>query len=340
MLQTKIEKLLSFLKDKNILITTHCLVDIDGYVSCHVLKLFLKQHFNKVEVCIYFPELSKSTKEFRDKFIEKFPGIDLFVENKEDVSNFNVILVLDTNNLNLVTFSNKFSILESQIPFIFLDHHYDLTKDYKNNVNSLNLIMDDYTSTTEIIFELCEMYNVSLNPPINYFLMAGILTDSGFFKHGNNNTILRFSKLIDNQLDYKELILMLKLDVDISERIAKIKGLQRVKIIKEGKWLIGISNVGSFGARVANSLINNGFDVAIVSTKKKKHDSRISMRASKKICLETGLHLGKILEKVSVDCNESGGGHDGAASINHNIEQENIIKNILSQVKQFTNKSP
>lgn len=336
MLPRKIEEIISFLEDKKIGITTHNSVDIDALVSCHVLKLFLKQYLNKEDVYLSYPVLTRSTRNFKDKFSEKFSYIDLNDEKKYDFSKVDIILILDTNNLNLVSFSEDFNILKGPIPFIFVDHHLDLKMGYKNNIESLNLILDDFTSTTEIIFELYETFNQSIPYPINYLFMTGILTDTGFFKYGNNDTIKHFSKLIDDQLDYKELLILLSSDEDISERIAKIKGLQRVKIIREGNWLMGISNIGSFGASVASSLLKNGFDVAVVLSKKKR-ESRISARASKKICLQTGLHLGKIFEVVSSDCNGNGGGHDGAASINYETRQEDVLNEVLSKIMQFMN---
>ncbi|GAH62999.1 unnamed protein product, partial [marine sediment metagenome] len=66
-------------------------------------------------------------------------------------------------------------------------------------------------------------------------------------------------------------------------------------------------------------LIKNGFDVGIVYSEEKNRKN-INSRAKKSVCLNTGLHLGKILEKLSQYADGSGGGHDGAASITFNAE--------------------
>ena len=334
MLNSKFEELKLFLKGKKILITTHDLVDIDGLASCLVLKFFLNRFISSADVHLFLPEISKSTKEFIQKFKKKFPKTRIPLENEFEIIKIDIIIILDTNNLEQVSIPE---INSSEIPIIFIDHHLNLKKNYKRNIIPMNIIQDKFSSTAEIIFELCEYFNVALTLPNKYLIIAAIFTDSGFFKHGNNDTILRISKLLSNQLDYQEFVSILKRDKSIPEKIAKIKALQRVQLIQEGDWLIGITNVGSFEASVASSLIKIGFDVGVVYSKKKS-EYRISMRAKKIVCLKTGLHLGEILKEVSEECGGSGGGHDGAASLNGTEGLEIIIEKILDRIKQVLNK--
>jgi len=181
-----------------------------------------------------------------------------------------------------------------------------------------------------------EYFNLNLPLPYRYLLISAILTDSGNFKYGNNDTIIRVSKLLDNQVDYQEILSILKNNTEIPEKIAKIKGLQRAQLLRLGDWLIGITNVGSYEANVANTLIQIGFDIGIVySIKKSKF--RISTRATKYVCLKTGLHLGKVLEEVSNEFKVSGGGHDGAASLNGNNNFTQILDKIICKIKFILN---
>jgi len=335
MLNSKFEDLKLFLKGKKILITTHDLVDIDGLASCLVLIFFLNRFISSADVHLFLPDISNSTRNFRDKIAKKFPKTNFSLEYDIDLIDLiDIILILDTNNLDQVTIPGINSL---EIPIIFIDHHLNLKKNYKSNIASMNIIDDKFSSTAEIIYELCEYFNVELTLPNKYLLIAAILTDSGFFKHGNNDTILRISKLLSNQLEYQEILSTLKINKTIPEKIAKMKALQRVQLIHEGNWLIGITNVGSFEATVASLLIKIGFDVGVVYSEKKS-DYRISTRAKKNLCLKTGLHLGKILEEVSEECGGSGGGHDGAASLNGKSDLEIIIEKILDRIKQVLNK--
>ncbi|MFW9898368.1 MAG: bifunctional oligoribonuclease/PAP phosphatase NrnA [Candidatus Thorarchaeota archaeon] len=337
MLKSKFEDFKIFLKNKNVLITTHDLADIDGLASCFVLKFFFNHYYNSDDIHLVFPEISKSTKDFFFKLKEKFPEVNFSLKNDVDIGKIDVIIILDTNNLGIVKFSNNFNIINSNIPFVFLDHHLNLEKEYSNNISSLNIIDDKFSSTAEIIFEMCEYFNVKISLPYKYLLIAAILTDSGFFKHGNNDTILRVSRLLTNQLNYQEILSMLKAEKEISKKISKIKAIQRVQLIQQGNWLIGLTNIGSYEASVASSLIKLGCDVGVVYSEKKL-DYRISIRAKKNTCLKTGLHLGKILKEISEEYGGSGGGHDGAASLKGNVDLKRDIDIILDKIKQVLNK--
>jgi len=336
MLKLKFKDFLAFIKNKNILITTHDLVDIDGLVSCFTLKYFLKYHFKNQEISIYFSELSKSTKNFVKNFSEKFPEFNLSYEKKFNVSQADVLLILDTNKLDQIKLKNNSNTNSLEIPYIFIDHHYlgDKSENKSNNIKSLNLIFEDFSSTAEIILLLFEISNIPLNIPLKTLFFAAILTDSGFFKHGNNNTIQNASKLLSNDVKFQDVLILLKTDVDISVKIAKIKGLQRLKLIREGEYLIGITNVSSFGASVASMLTKIGCDVSIVISKEENH-YRINTRAKKRVCEETGLNLAKILEQISDQYKGSGGGHNGAASLMINKQSDIIINELIENIKEY-----
>jgi len=330
---SKFEGFLSFLKNNGgkILITTHDLVDIDGFASCFNLKYCINQLIKEQEACIYFSELSKHAKEVMDKLIRKFPELDLHYEKQIDFSMISTVIVLDTNNLNQTAIKH---ILPSNIPVVFIDHHFMLQKiGIESEANSISMISDDYSSTAEIILDFCRTYEVNLPRSYKFLLTAAILTDSGFFNYGNNNTIRNVVDLLGNDIEFQEIVDVLKYNADFSEKLAIIKGLQRVELIREKDWLIGLTHVSSFEASVASSLIKNGFDIGIVISKKKS-SFRISTRARKSLCLQKGLHLGKILEGLSDNESLSGGGHDSAASLNGEIGLESVLDNLIEKVKQ------
>ncbi|MFW9783246.1 MAG: hypothetical protein ACFFFB_13270, partial [Candidatus Heimdallarchaeota archaeon] len=70
-----------------------------------------------------------------------------------------------------------------------------------------------------------------------------------------------------------EILNLLESDSELSERIARVKGLKRVGLLKAENWLIGVSRVSNFSASVATTLINVGFDVGIIFSKKKMERS-------------------------------------------------------------------
>ena len=124
MFNSKFISFLRFIKNKNIIITTHELVDIDGLVSCFALKFFLNHSFKNQNFLIYFPELSKSTKNYLDNFSTRFPNLDLSSLESINYSNVDVFLIVDTNNLNQINSEISKNLSNLEIPYIFIDHHY------------------------------------------------------------------------------------------------------------------------------------------------------------------------------------------------------------------------
>lgn len=334
MLKSRLDNFISFIKNKKIVILTHDLVDIDGLASSLALKYFLNQYFKEQEIIICFSEFTKSTKNFLRNITKKFPEFDFSFSKTFEISKVDVILIVDTNNIKQIKLKNNLKLSNIGIPLIFIDHHYIGEKSEKNDLEASNLIFEDYSSTVEIILRLFEFYNVPLIVPLKILMITAMITDSGFFRHGNNNTIQNVGKLICEDVNIQDVFLLLKNEIDISEKIAKIKGMQRVKMIREGNHLIGITNVSSYGASVANKLINLGFDVAIVLSKE-ENQNRINTRAQKLVCMNTGLHLGKILEEISKEYKGNGGGHDGAATLTSTIESNTIITQILEKIRQY-----
>ncbi|MFX1479059.1 MAG: bifunctional oligoribonuclease/PAP phosphatase NrnA [Promethearchaeota archaeon] len=334
MANNQFDEFLNFIKGKKILITTHDLVDLDGFVSCFVLKLLLDNIFSNLEISIFFSELSKSTRNFMERFIGKFPEITFNYINDVDLSKYDLCLVLDTNNLKQLAFKDNLTLSDLNLPYISIDHHYyNQNQNHVEKLNLLNIINENFSSTIEIILELFEYNDKKLPTAYRYLIIAAILADSGFFKYANNNTLKHVSKLIDDDINFQEILLLLEDEIDISKKIANIKGLQRVKLIRKGSYLIGVSRVSSFGASVASVLIKIGFDVSIVHSQE-KGEFVINTRANKNLCLKTGLHLGKILGDISNRYKGSGGGHDGAASLTLTEDLDVILDEILKKITQ------
>lgn len=335
MLNSRYKDFLSFLKGKKILITTHDLVDFDGLASCFALKFFLIEYLRNSDVSIFFTDLSKSVRFYMTKFSEKFPGFTFSYMKDVKLSNFDVCLIIDANTISQIRFNREEVTNSLGIPYIIIDHHHYNEKNLiKENLNDLNLIDDNFSSTAEIILNLFEDFSQNLPLPYKYLVITAILTDSGFFKYGNNNTIKNVSILLNNDLDFQEIRSMLNRDVDISEKIAKIKGLQRVELIREGNFLIGLANVSSFGAKVATTLINIGFDISFIHSRE-KNQHVLNGRASKSICSKTELHLGKIFEEIAIDLGGSGGGHDGAAALTFDTNIDEIQIALIKKIKQI-----
>jgi len=324
---SKKDDFLKYFKGKNLLITSHDLVDLDGFISGLAIKFFFENLFPNQKIYLIFTELSKHTKNYIKNFSQKFPNFNFSYQINRDFSNADVIIIVDSNNLDQIKLFDKSDL---DIPFIFIDHHFNLQKNHSGNVSSLNLIFDNYSSTSEIVLELFDDYNIKIPIAYKYLLISAILTDSGFLKYGNTGTIKNLNSILQDQLEIQDVIPLLKKEEDISEKIARIKALQRVKLIRINDWLIGISRVSSFSASAASLLTKVGFDIGIVVSANKS-DYRITTRAKKQVCLKTGLHLGKIVSEIN---NVNGGGHDGAASLNGKNDVEKSLNQLIDIIKE------
>ncbi|TES94489.1 MAG: hypothetical protein E3J90_12385 [Promethearchaeota archaeon] len=327
MLNSKKEDFLKYLEEKNIIITSHNLVDIDGLVSGIALKYCFEKYFPNQNIQLTFSGLSKHTKSFITKFSGKFPNFNFSFQNHVELSDFDVIVIADSNNLDQIMLFNN---LDLDIPFIFIDHHLNLQKNYPSNNSSHNLIFDNYSSTSEIVLELFDDCNIKLPIQYKYLLVSAILTDSGFLKYGNTGTVKNLYDILQDQIEIQDVLPMLEREIDISEKIARIKALQRVKLIRINNWLIGLSHLSSFSASAASILTKVGFDIGIVVSEDKS-DYRITTRAKKQVCLKTGLHLGKIISEIN---NVNGGGHDGAATLNGKNDVEEILNQLIDKIKE------
>jgi len=327
MFKSKKKVFLNFLKGKNLLITTHDLADLDGFISGITLKYCFEKFFPNQNIQLTFSGLSKHTKSFINKFRIKFPSFDFTYQEHVELLDIDVIVIVDSNNLDQIKLFNNLDLI---IPFIFIDHHLNLQKNYPGNIPSLNLIFDNYSSTSEMVSELLDDCNIKLPLPYKYLLVSAILTDSGFLKYGNTGTIKNLNSILQDQLEIQDVLPLLEREIDISEKIARIKALQRVKLIRINNWLIGISHLSSFSASAASILTKVGFDIGIVVSEDKS-DYRITTRAKKQVCLKTGLHLGKIISKIN---NVNGGGHDGAATLNGKNDVEESLNQLIDKIKE------
>lgn len=328
MLNSKFNKILRFIQNKNVLVLTHQLVDIDA-LACFICFKYLisKLKYNRVYFHISTP--TKSTKEFFSLWSEKF-GINKIIEDLPYPSEIDALIVLDTNNLDhIIVPDSETNDLKTK-PIIFIDHHSIPTLN-KEDYNMLSIIDDRFNSTSEIIYELIKHYNFKIPIPYIYLIVAGIITDTSFFKHANKEVFQRLGFLLENDVNYQEIVDLLDHEITFSEKIAQIKGVQRVQLYRMGDRLVGISHVSNFRARIAANLLNLGFDVSIVYSKLKK-GNYITARAKKYVCLETGLHLGKLLGQIS---NGKGGGHDGAATVFIETSIEDKLAELIELIQEI-----
>jgi len=195
------------------------------------------------------------------------------------------------------------------------------------------------TSTAEIIFLFIKELGMEVSKHCATVLLSAIYTDTGQFRHANNETFNVASELCNAGADPQEIINILDRERPLVQKTMFLKAAQRMKWSQEGKWIIATSLVGSFESGSARLLIVLGSDVAIVASENKKGEMRLSTRASNRIVSE-GFNLTKILEKVENINGGSAGGHPGAAGYNGKGDAEAITEiakqECISMIRQLS----
>ena len=84
---SKKQDFVKYLKGKNLLITSHDLVDLDGFVSGLALKFFFNIFNPNQNIYLIFSELSKRTKNYLKNFSQKFPDFNFSFQINKEFSN-------------------------------------------------------------------------------------------------------------------------------------------------------------------------------------------------------------------------------------------------------------
>ena len=202
--------------------------------------------------------------------------------------------------------------LPEGIPICVLDHH--ATDGWALGELDLSLRWP-VSATTEIVTAyLARHYPEALTSPVRRLLMAGLITDTGRFKHAEATSFRSALTLLeDDALDYRGLVDRIEADADLtsSDHGALLKGLQRATTTDAGPWRLVTTRAGTLEGRLASLLLGTGADVCFV-VRHRDGKTRVTGRARATACRQ-GLHLGRLLEELATVHGGEGGGHDGAA---------------------------
>jgi len=158
----RIEELLN--NSQNILIASHEHPDADAVASTLALhRLFKKQNKNSFP---YLPDLPSKNLNF-------LPG---FYDIKTEIDSFDADLVFCLDYGDFERLRLPGNIEEQKI--ITIDHHI-----YSNQKGIINVIQPEASSTCEIIYLWLKELSISIDKEIATCLLAGIVSDSGSFRH-------------------------------------------------------------------------------------------------------------------------------------------------------------
>ena len=202
--------------------------------------------------------------------------------------------------------------LPDGVPLCVLDHH--ATDGWTLGEADLSLRWP-VSATTEIVTAYLGRHQPeALTLPVRRLLMAGLITDTGRFKHAGSSSFQSAVALLEGEgMDYRALVDRIESDVDLtsSDHGALVKGLQRANTTDAGAWRLITTRAGTLEGRLASLLLGTGADVCFV-VRHRDGKTRVTGRARANACRQ-GLHLGRLFEGLAEVHGGEGGGHDGAA---------------------------
>jgi phosphoesterase RecJ-like protein len=310
---------------KRIVLLCHHNADPDAVCSAYALSSLIKKCKPQVDVEIGAAQgISRLS-----KHILKYLPIN--VEAQPNIENADLLVLLDTNTIQqLNNLAEK--VKTSKAPLIVIDHHAAHPETEK--MAKLCITDENVSSTCEIIYNFYKQSGVRIDENEAKALFLGIAFDTRHFVLANSSTLKTIAELIDTGVNAQEVLAMLSLPMDFSERVARLKACKRAKLFKIGDWIIALSHVSAFQASAARAIIDLGAHVAVVAGQKNE-SLEISLRCTREFHEKTGIHLGRDIAKpLGEYLKGMGGGHSTAAGVNGFGDIEAGLKRCLKILKE------
>lgn len=318
-------------KASAILIVGHQNSDPDAICSAYAFSILARRINPKLKVTFTSPDgISRLSKQI-------LSVVPLHVTDQPELSTIDLIITVDTNTLQQLG-PLKEPVLNSAKPLVMIDHHAP----HPENVKTAAVVLCDEkaTSTCEIVLDMYQKFRVSLSRGVSQALMIGMLVETGHMSIGTRRTFKAACSLIDTGADPEAAYALTRTTMDDSERIARIRSAQRVRLERVDKWLIALSEVGSYHASAARALVSLGAHLAIVAGKR-NDELTLSFRSTRDFTEGTGMHLGSDLARpLGSRMGGMGGGHATAAGANVKGEVNKALNTALSIVRDFVSRSP
>jgi nanoRNase/pAp phosphatase (c-di-AMP/oligoRNAs hydrolase) len=289
-------------------ILVHNNADVDAMGSAYAL-------------CESFPDCTVcacgGTDYVANTFIE---NIGIEYSETYDPEDYDLTVVVDTSSPEL---------LDAKVPegSIVIDHHIPTGK-WEN----VRFFCDcESISCCEVIAEIIREAGYPINRNVGLALLGGILTDSGHFQFAKEITLRNFAEIMEESgVAMDEAMSTISAEVRMSERVAMMKTIGRVKFERVADMIVASAIGNSFEASACRAIMNSGADVVFVGTQRDEK-FRISSRATQEI-VRRGINLGDILKTVGTDTDCDGGGHLGAAGLSGTGDVEALLGMCVTQV--------
>jgi nanoRNase/pAp phosphatase (c-di-AMP/oligoRNAs hydrolase) len=313
-------------RSKAVLIVGHQNSDPDAVCSAYALSVLARRIKPGLRVSFTSPDgVSKMSKQILGSIAFK-------VDDQPNLADMDLIITVDTNTLQQLG-SLKEAVLNCGKPLVMIDHHAP----HPDNAKTASVVLcdDKATSTCEMIADMFERFHVPLGRAVSQVLMIGMMVETGHMSIATRRTFRSAYSLVKAGADPEAASALTRAPMDDSERMARVKSAQRVRIERVGKWLVALSEVGSYHASAARALISLGAHLAVVAGKR-NDELTLSFRSTRDFVEETGMHLGSDLAMpLGAGMGGMGGGHATAAGASVKGEVNEAMKLVLKIVRDF-----
>jgi nanoRNase/pAp phosphatase (c-di-AMP/oligoRNAs hydrolase) len=304
-------------------VVCHRNADADAYLSAFAVSRLIRALAPGCEVVIVTPDGMTT---LTQKVSARFPHATV----EESDSDYDLYVAVDVGDEALLNQWRQ-KLRDSVGVRVLVDHH-----PLKDGTSYDRVIVDEEaTSAAEVVFALFEELGVKVDKETAQALLEAIVFDSSHLAIVSPRGLRAVVRLMDAGADLVLARKELRSEPDYGEVLAKLKGAQRLRIYRAGKWVVGTSLVGSFQAHVARSLVYLGADLAVV-VGESDGETRVSLRSTQRLLDETGIQLGtEVAGEVSKRLGGHGGGHATAASFTTVVGEAGAMEGTLKRVGEL-----
>lgn len=297
----------------------HRNADADAYLSAFALSALIRAVAPGCEVEIITPGGMTT---LTTKLASRFPHPTAEGDSGRD---YDLFVAVDVGDEALL-YEWKQKLAKAGGVKVLVDHH-----PFRDGGLYDRAVVDESaTSAGEVVFSLFRAKGVKPDAMTSQALLEAILFDSSHLAIASPGGLRAAVSLIDSGADLASARKDLRSEPDYGEVLAKLKGAQRIKIRKAGRWVVVTTLVGSFQAHVARSLIYLGADLALVAGES-DGETRVSMRSTQRFLEASGVKLGTLADEMSKELGGHGGGHSTAASFSTSVDEEEALARTLKR---------
>ncbi len=302
---------------KTVGIAGHIRPDGDCVGSCMALYNYLKLNRPDLEVRVFL--------EFVDNKFRLIKNTDKIETEGFDGTRFDLFIALDTASMERLGKNQAF--FENAKRTVCIDHH-------KSNLGyaDYNHIVPEASSASEVLFDLLDvnLFNREIAEP----MYMGIAHDSGVFRFQSTTakTMMIAAKMIEFGVDFNTILEETFYGKSYNQLMITARIQSHATLCMDGKCIYGYCTsemmeeygvtINDLDAVVASIRNVDGVEVAMFIYQLEKNKYKASLRSKKYI---------DVSEIASLF---GGGGHVRAAGFDVEGTLEQIIKDVLAQIKK------